>query len=95
MSSTERDELPAAVAEVAACTVTAVHRRDHHHPLAGQACHPHTVEVVLLGQRAVTVCHDCGTDSGFVPQRLAERLADGHRGQTLVDSVSLPRPASD
>jgi hypothetical protein len=67
---------------VAACTAAAVHRRDHHHALAG-TCHPHTVEVVHLGHRAVTVCHDCGSDSGFMPEREAEALAQTHRTQTL------------
>ena len=67
---------------VAACTAAAVHRRDHHHALAG-TCHPHTVEVVHLGHRAVTVCHDCASDSGFMPEREAEALAQTHRTQTL------------
>jgi hypothetical protein len=67
---------------VAACTAAAVHRRDHHHGLAG-TCHPHTLEVVHLGHRAVTVCHDCASDSGFMPEREAEALAQTHRTQTL------------
>ena len=41
-------------AAVAACTVEASHRRDHHHGDDG-ACHPHLVEVVHLGRRAVAV----------------------------------------
>jgi len=78
------DQVPgrANVAEVAACTVTAAHGRDHHHALSVQCCHPHAVQVVYLGHRALAVCHDCRTDSGFLPYREAERLADGHRDQT-------------
>ena len=59
---------------VAACTAAAAHRRDHHHAAAG-TCHPHAVEVVHLGHRAVTVCHDCESDSGFLPEREAEAVA--------------------
>jgi hypothetical protein len=70
------------VAVVAASTVEAVHRRDHHHELSQASCHPHAVEVVHLGARAVTVCHDCEADSGFLPERDAEELADRHREQT-------------
>jgi hypothetical protein len=70
------------VAEVAACTVTAAHGRDHDHALSVQYCHPHAVQVVYLGRRALTVCHDCRSDSGFLPYKEAERLADGHRDQT-------------
>ncbi len=73
---------------VAACTAAAAHRRDHHHG-AGVTCHPHTVEVVHLGHRAVTVCHDCESDSGFLPERDAEALADTHRSQTL-DGANTP-----
>ncbi len=69
---------------VAACTVDAVHRRDHHHD-DDEACHPHLVEVVHLGRRAVAVCHDCGRDSGFLPERDAEELASAHRLETLGD----------
>jgi hypothetical protein len=66
---------------VAACTVNAVHRRDHHH--GGEAaCHPHLIEVVHLGRRAVAVCHDCRRDSGFLPEREADRLASAHRQET-------------
>jgi hypothetical protein len=63
---------------IAASTAAAAHRRDHHH---GQAvsCHPHVVEVVHLGHRAVTVCHDCESDSGFLPERDAESVAHAHR----------------
>ncbi len=73
---------------VAAGTTAAVHRRDHHQGLA-RSCHPHTVEVVHLGHRAVTVCHDCASDSGFMPEREAEALAQTHRTQTL-DGASTP-----
>ena len=73
---------------VAAGTTAAVHRRDHHQGLA-RSCHPHTVEVVHLGHRAVTVCHDCASDSGFMPERAAEALAQTHRTQTL-DGASTP-----
>ena len=90
------EEVPdrADVAEVAAGTATAAHRRDHDHALSVACCHPHAVEVVHLGQRALTVCHDCGADSGFLPYRQAERLAEGHRDQTRVASVALPRAAA-
>ena len=77
------------MAEVAACTATAAHGRDHDHPAGGQCCHPHVVQVVYLGGRALTVCHDCRTDSGFLPYREAERLATAHRDQTRGASVSL------
>ena len=80
---------PAATA-VAACTATAAHGRDHDHAAAGQCCHPHAVQVVYLGTRALTVCHDCRADSGFVAAKDAERLADGHRDQTRGASVPLP-----
>jgi hypothetical protein len=69
-------------AQVAACTAAAAHRRDHHHGGTPE-CHPHFVEVVHLGRRAMTVCHDCGADSGFLPEREAEALASEHRDQTL------------
>jgi hypothetical protein len=78
---------------VAACTAAAVHRRDHHHGLAG-TCHPHTVEVVHLGHRAVTVCHDCQSDSGFLPEREAEALAQNHRTQTLNGAATPLCPAA-
>jgi hypothetical protein len=47
------------------------------------------VEVVHLGVRAVTVCHDCRLDSGFLPHREATSLAAGHREQTRHASVRL------
>ena len=79
----------AEVAEVAACTATAAHVRDHDHAPGGPCCHPHVVEVVYLGHRALTLCHDCRTDSGFVPSREAEALAAVHRAHTLGVSVCL------
>lgn len=79
---------------VATCTVDAVHRRDHHHE-GDQACHPHRVEVVHLGRRAVAVCHDCRADTGFLPEREADRLAADHRLETsaLGNQARLPRVA--
>ena len=78
---------------VAACTAAAAHRRDHHHATA-VTCHPHAVEVIHLGHRAVTVCHDCESDSGFLPEREAEAVADAHRAQTLGDAaIRLGRAA--
>jgi hypothetical protein len=69
---------------VAECTLEAVHRRDHHHA-ADEICHPHTIEVVHLGRRAVVVCHDCHTDSGFLPERDAARVASAHHDETFPD----------
>ena len=77
------------VTEVAACTMAAAHRRDHDHDLGADACHPHVVEIVHLGRRAVCVCHDCRLDSGFLPRREAEALATGHRDLTRDISVKL------
>ena len=78
---------------VAACTAAAAHRRDHHHA-ASLSCHPHAVEVVHLGHRAVTVCHDCLSDSGFLPEREAEAIADAHRVLTLGEAtIRLGRAA--
>lgn len=77
------------VADVAAFTAKAAHGRDHEHPTGERGCHPHVVEVVYLGQRALAVCHDCRADSGFVPFREAERLAKRHRNRTLEVSVLL------
>jgi hypothetical protein len=79
----------AIVTEVAACTTAAAHRRDHTHGLGADDCHPHVVEVVHLGRRAVTVCHDCRLDSGFLPRLEAEALANGHRELTRDVSVAL------
>ncbi len=83
-----------AVVGVAACTAAAAHRRDHHHPTSAEACLPHTVEVVRLGDRAVAVCHDCAADSGFIPRRDAERLALEHQHATQAGSVALHAPAA-
>jgi hypothetical protein len=81
-------------AQVAACTAAAAHRRDHHHlPGASPECHPHAVEVVHLGRRAVTVCHDCAADSGFLPEKEAEALACEHRDRTQ-GRHSAPFPAA-
>lgn len=80
------------VTEVAACTMAAAHRRDHHHGPGTDACRPHAVEVVHLGRRAATVCHDCRLDSGFLPHREAESLAACHREQTRESSIALTLP---
>ena len=78
---------------IAGATAAAVHRRDHHH---GQAvsCHPHVVEVVHLGHRAVTVCHDCESDSGFLPERDAEAVAHAHRAETSGAAGARLGPAA-
>lgn len=88
MSGTERTP---STDPVAASTVDAVHRRDHQHGDA-DACHPHLIEIVHLGRRAVAVCHDCCQDSGFLPERDADRLASVHRQETADagDSPLLP-----
>jgi hypothetical protein len=72
----------------------AAHRRDHDHVLGVQCCHPHAVEVIYLGHQAVAVCHDCRADSGFVPHREAERLAEHHRDQTRGAGVWPPLAAA-
>jgi len=82
------------VPEVAACTATAAHGRDHDHGAGALCCHPHTVEVIFLGRRALTVCHDCRADTGFLPYREAEALAGEHRDQTRGANVSLPLPVA-
>jgi len=78
---------PQSVDPVATCTVDAVHRRDHDHK-GEEACHPHLIEIVHLGRRAVAVCHDCCRDSGFLPERDADRLAAAHRLETAGDGCS-------
>jgi hypothetical protein len=78
---------------VAACTAAAAHRRDHHHASA-VTCHPHAVEVVHLGHRAVMICHDCESDSGFLPEREAEAVAHAHRLQTSGAVGSRLGPAA-
>ena len=52
-------------------------------------CRPHLIEVVHLGRRAVAVCHDCRRDSGFLPEREADRLAYAHRQETDGDEYSI------
>lgn len=79
---------------VAEATCRASHRRDHGHTVLSPECHPHTVEVVHLGDRAFAICHDCCADSGFMSERDAQRTADDHRTQTAVRSVPLPRTAT-
>jgi len=85
------DQAPARtmVAAVAANATTAAHCRDHDHLPSASCCHPHAVQVVYLGHRALTVCHDCRADTGFLPSREAERLADGHRDQTRGENAPL------
>jgi hypothetical protein len=78
----EHQPLDHCVDMVAASTVAAAHRRDHRHDRPVEECHPHRVEVVHLGHRAVAVCHCCQADSGFMPVREAEHLARGHAEQT-------------
>ncbi len=73
------------VDEVAVCTVEAAHRRDHQHVAIDDECHPHVIEVIRLGERAVMVCHDCCTDSGFIPPREADNRAYQHRQETLAE----------
>ena len=76
----------ATASAVASCTLAAAHRRDHDHgaepAVEAAACHPHAVEVVHLGEHAAMICHDCRTDSGFLPHREAERMAGAHRLDT-------------
>lgn len=69
---------------VAVSIAAAAHLRDHQHEAEGNECHPHVVEVVNLGSRAVAVCHDCRADSGFLPHRAAERMALAHQQETYV-----------
>jgi hypothetical protein len=85
----ERAQLTMTSVEVATCTAAAAHRRDHHHAPGVECCHPHAVEVIQLGDRGVAVCHDCESDSGFVPRREAERLAAEHQHDTESASVRL------
>ena len=82
-----------ALDQVAASTIMAAHRRDHEHGVRTAQCHPHAVEVVHLGDRAVMVCHDCGTDTGFLPHRHADRLAHEHRDRTQDASGPLSASA--
>lgn len=80
-------------AVVGACTAAAAHRRDHHHG-AAVACRPHVVEIVHLGHRAVLICHDCGADSGFLPEGEAEAIAVAHRLETERDAGAHLGPAA-
>ena len=52
------------------------------------------IKIVYLGHRALSVCHNCQTDSGFLPYREAERPAEGHQDQTHRASVSLTGAAA-
>jgi hypothetical protein len=70
---------------VAASTIVAAHRRDH--DVRAVECHPHAVEVVYLGDRAVVVCHDCAADTGFLPRRTAEHIAHHHRDVTRLETA--------
>ena len=76
---------------VAASVAAAAHLRDHRHEMEGSDCHPHVVEVVNLGSRAVAVCHDCRADSGFLPHRDAERMARAHQQETQSRVVAKHR----
>ena len=89
----DRSSAEASAALVAACTAAAVHRRDHHHPMA-MSCQPHVVEVVHLGRRAVVVCHDCESDSGFLPEREADAVAETHRRRTVSGGSTALGPAA-
>jgi hypothetical protein len=77
------------LAMVAASTVAAAHRRDHAHDTVEACCHPHRVEVIRLGRKAVTVCHDCCADTGYLDARDAECVATAHRRQTSAADVEL------
>lgn len=79
---------------LADATCQASHRRDHGHTVRKPECHPHAVEVVHLGDRAFAICHDCCIDTGFGPERSAQRAADEHRRLTAVENVPLPRAAT-
>lgn len=91
MQHTSEPHPTMAVADVAACTAAAAHRRDHHHVSDADCCHPHAVEVIGLGDRGVAICHDCGVDSGFLPRREAERLAATHQHDTVAVSATPHR----
>lgn len=69
-------------AAVASCALAAAHRRDHQHS-PDDACMPHCIEVVHLGRGAAAmVCHDCGTDTGFIDPLDAESAGRDHVTQT-------------
>jgi hypothetical protein len=84
-----------AMAVVAGCAARAAHGRDHDHAFSDQGCHPHAVQVVYMGHRAMTLCHDCRVDSGFLPCHEAERLAVEHRDQTREAGTFLALAAGD
>ncbi len=86
VTAMERTQQGMGVGAVAACTAMAAHRRDHVH--AVDACHPHAVEVIRLGDRALVVCHDCRTDTGYIAHREADHLAAEHRHDTVGTSCA-------
>lgn len=49
---------------------------------------PHRTEVVHLGTQAAMVCHDCGTDSGFIEPRAADTLAREHVSGTRAGTAA-------
>lgn len=85
----EQHETSSGVLAVAENTTAAAHRRDHNHPPGEDSCHPHVVEVVHLGDRALAVCHDCREDTGFLLHHSADGVAVDHRQQTRVTNVAL------
>jgi hypothetical protein len=87
------EEAEESAALVAACTAATAQGLDHHHPTA-VTCHPNVVQVVHLGYRAVAVCHDCESDSGFMPECEAEAVAHAHRIQTSGDAGARLGPAA-
>ncbi len=91
----DRQRSTEGIATVATCTAAAAHRRDHDHPTNQDSCHPHAVEVIYLGTRAVAVCHDCRSDTGFLPHRQAERIALAHHEATGATGLaSVPAAAA-
>lgn len=85
----EQSRASGAVLTVAVNTTEAAHRRDHEHVPGTDSCHPHVVEVINLGNRAVAVCHDCRADTGFLPHKRAEEAAGEHRRRTRAATVLL------
>ncbi len=69
--------------------MAAAHRRDHEHGLGAEAVTLTWWRLCTWDGRAVTVCHDCRLDSGFLPRREAEAMAAGHRELTREVSVKL------
>jgi hypothetical protein len=84
---------PNGLVAVAASIIVAAHRRDH--DVLAAECHPHAVEVVYLGDRAVAVCHDCAADTGFLPRRKAEHIAHQHRDVTRLETPAEPDMPTD